>query len=315
MFDFKFKKRVLFIGVPDMAFVGMEMLLKAGANIVGVVGPKKNHNTYQNFRDYVYSKRLNFIEYDRLDEPQLLNTLRELNIDIALTFSFNEKIPKVFMDTIKDGILNMHPSMLPNYRGGNPYSRVILNNERETGVTVHFMSEEFDTGDIVAQEIYKLKPDETMGTLFNITNNIGCKMQLKALIEYEKKGVLPRRKQPLGDFIKAPNIKENERFINYNNSADDIERKVRALNPFIVALTLFRDQVIYLHKVKVEHTDMPDNFANGEICKIENDKVYIKTSKGCIIPQVLQYGGYFIGDCADFIKIVNPQTGEKFING
>lgn len=315
MANFDFKKRVLLIGVPDMAYMGLDAFLMAGVNIAGVIGPLKSHNTYNDFRNYVLSKKLNFIEYDRIDEPQLINTLKSLNIDIAATFSFNHKIPKIFMEQIKDGILNLHPSLLPLYRGGNPYSRVIMNQEKETGVTVHFMSEGFDTGDIVFQEKCPLEPDETMGTLFNKTNLIGCKMQLAALMHYETYGTLPRNKQPDGEFVKAPNIKTEEKFVNYNKTAVEIDALVRGLNPYLSAMTLFGNQIITLHKVTIVDLPNVDKFNNGEICKIENDKVYIKTAKGCIIPEVLQFGGLFTGNCSDFIKIAQPKVGDKFLNG
>ena len=157
-----FKKRILFVGIPDMAYIGLDGLLMAGVNIVGVLGPKKDHNMYEAFRDYVLSRRLNFIEYDELDEPQLIQKIRDLNIDAAVVCSFNYKVPKVLMEATKDGFINVHPSMLPKYRGGNPYSRVIMNGETETGVTIHFMDEKFDTGDIIVQRPYHIHSKATM---------------------------------------------------------------------------------------------------------------------------------------------------------
>ena len=138
-----FKKRILFVGIPDMAYIGLDGLLMAGVNIVGVLGPKKDHNMYFDFKNFAQSRRLNYIDYDELDEDKLIKTITDLDVDAAVVCSFNYKIPKKF--------INVHPSMLPKYRGGNPYSRVIMNGETETGVTIHFMDEVFDTGDIIAQ--------------------------------------------------------------------------------------------------------------------------------------------------------------------
>ncbi|MCD8378309.1 MAG: methionyl-tRNA formyltransferase [Candidatus Gastranaerophilales bacterium] len=310
-----FKKRILFIGVPDMGYIGLDTLLCAGVNIVGVMGPLKTHNTYFAFRNFVFSKKLNFIEYDNLKSPELLNYLKNLNIDLAVVCSFNNKIPMEFINSVKDGILNVHPSLLPLYRGGNPYSRVIMNNEKETGVTIHFMSENFDEGDIVFQEKCPVEPFETMGTIFEKTNKIGCRLLLKAIIEYEKSPALPKIKQPDGDFAIARNLTQNEQFIDYDKTAAEIERFVRALNPYITALTVFRNQIIRVHKVKYTNETAPLKCQNGEIFRISKDEIYIKTAKGTIIPEVIQYGGCFIGDAYDFIKIVKPETGEIFKNG
>lgn len=314
MDSINFKKRILFIGVPDMAYIGLDTLYYAGANIVGVMGPFKTHNTYYYFKDFVKSRNLNFIEYDNLTNPHFIREIKKLNIDLAVVCSYNNKIPKIFIDTIKDGILNVHPSLLPLYRGGNPYSRVIMNGENETGVTIHFMSENFDEGDIVRQEVCPIEPNETMGTLFHKTNRIGCKLLLSALIEYEKDGTIKRRKQPEGKFVSALNVKDSEMIINFNKSASEIEGLVRGLNPYLSATTVFNGQIIKMFKVKSVSQNAPEHCKNGEIYKIENNDVYIKTSNGTLLPKVLQYSGYFIGDTEDFIKIVKPKVGDIFGN-
>ena len=143
-----FKKRILFVGIPDMAYIGIDGLLMSGVNIVGVMGPKKDHNMYEDFKTFILSRGLNFLEFNELDEPELVQKIKDLNVDAAVVCSYNYKIPKVLMEATRDGFINVHPSMLPKYRGGNPYTRVIMNGETETGVTIHFMDSTFDTGDI-----------------------------------------------------------------------------------------------------------------------------------------------------------------------
>ncbi len=306
-----FKKRILFVGIPDMAYIGLDGLLMAGVNIVGVLGPKKDHNMYEAFRDYTLSRRLNFIEYDELDEPQLIQKIKDLNVDVAVVCSFNYKVPKSLMEATKDGFINVHPSMLPKYRGGNPYSRVIMNGETETGVTIHFMDERFDTGDIIAQKPYHIHSKATMGTLFNELNVIGIELLLQVLQAYEVQE-LPRIKQPQGDFISGRGLSERDIFINYNRTAEEIERFIRALNPFILASTIFRGNLMKIMKAEVASDAFCIPHPAGTVAKIEDDKFFIATSKGLIAPTVLQFGSFFIGDSKDFIRIVNPKIGEEF---
>ena len=306
-----FKKRILFVGIPDMAYIGLDGLLMAGVNIVGVLGPKKDHNMYEAFRDYVLSRRLNFIEYDELDEPQLIQKIKELNVDAAVVCSFNYKVPKVLMESTKDGFINVHPSLLPKYRGGNPYSRVIMNGEAETGVTIHFMDEKFDTGDIIVQRPYHIHSKATMGTLFNELNVLGIELLLQVLQAYEVQD-LPRIKQPQGDFISGKGLSERDIFINYNRTAEEIERFIRALNPFILASTTFRGNLMKIMKAEVASDAFCIPHPAGTVAKIEDDKFFIATSKGLIVPTVLQFGSFFIGDSKDFIRIVNPKIGEEF---
>ena len=306
-----FKKRILFVGIPDMAFIGLDGLLMAGVNIVGVLGPKKDHNMYYDFKNFALSRGLNYLDYDELDEPQLIKTVQDLDVDVAVVCSFNYKIPKVLLNSTKDGFINVHPSMLPKYRGGNPYSRVIMNGETETGVTIHFMDESFDTGDIIAQKPYHIHSKATMGTIFNELNVLGIELLLQVLQAYETQE-LPRIPQPIGDFISGKGLSERDTYINYNQTAEEIERFIRALNPFIIANTTFRGNLMRIMKAEVASDAFCIPHPAGTVAKIEDDKFFIATAKGLIVPTVLQFGSFFMGDSKDFIRIVNPKIGEEF---
>lgn len=294
-----------------MAFVCLEACVQEGINIVGVMGPKPSHHMYEPFKEFVESKALNFIPYNDLKSAELINTIRELNVDMAVVCSFNYKIPKELLSAVKDGFINLHPSLLPAYRGANPYSRVIMNNEKETGVTIHHMSEEFDKGDIILQIKCPIEKNETMGSLFNKTNNICIQLLLASLQEYEERP-LPRIPQADGEYPLALTVSDTETFIDYNNPAEEIECLIRALNPFILASTYFRRTLVKIMKAEVVKKQYSSDIPNGTIVKIKNDKVVIKTSKDCIAFTVMQFGSYFAGDSVDFIKFVHPKEGERF---
>jgi len=307
----QFKKRILFVGIPDMAYIGIDGLLMAGVNIVGVIGPKKSHNMYNDFKDFTQTRGLQYIDFDELDEPQLIEKIKSLDIDVAVVCSYNYKIPKILMDATRDGFINVHPSMLPKYRGGNPYTRAIMNGETETGVTIHFMDEGFDTGDIIAQKPYHIPSKATMGTIFNELNFIGIELLLQVLECYESQP-LPRIPQPKGHFISGRGLSDKELFINFEKSAEDIERFIRALNPFLLASTTFRGNIMKIIKAEVASDAFCLPHPAGTLAKIEDDKFFISTSKGLIVPTVMQFGSFFIGDSKDFIRIVNPKIGEEF---
>ncbi|MBP7211700.1 methionyl-tRNA formyltransferase [bacterium] len=310
-----YKKRILFVGIPDMAYVCLDGLKMAGFNIVGAFGAKKNHPTYDDFKSFVCSRNIEFIEYDNLNDDEFIDKIKNLNVDLAVVCSFNYKIPKKLLDTVKDGFLNLHPSLLPKYRGANPYSRVLINKEKATGVTLHFMDEEFDTGDIVAQSSLQIAPRETMGTLFNRLNLLGLELLVKTLKLYEKKP-LPRRKQDAECSIKGEALSNQEMTIDFNKPAIDIERFIRALNPFVNANTLFRGTMVKIFSAKIY--DAPEVKSKpGTIEKVFNGNIYISTGKGYLIPTVLQFGSFFIATSQDFIEILNPKIGEEFgvING
>lgn len=293
-----------------MAYICLDGLLSAGVNIVGVMGPKKSHNTYSQFKQFALSRNLNFIEWENLKDPEFLDYLKSLNLDAAVVASFNYKIPKVLLDIPKAGFINIHPSLLPKYRGGNPYSSVIINGETETGVTLHFMDEGFDTGDIITQRKVPISPRETMGTLFNRLNLLGMQMLVGTLAEFEK-GDLPRYKQPQGEFVLGSSIKDEDLFIDYSKSAEEIDRFIRGLNPFLIASTTFRTNMIKIFMANIVNKDS-SKYPIGSISKVENDKFYIATGNGFICPTAIQFGSFFVGSAQDFIKILAPKVGEIF---
>lgn len=311
MSDFKFTKRVLFIGIPDMAYICLDGLKAAGVNIVGAFGAKKNHGTYNSFKYFADNRNVNFIEYDSLQDDEFISRIKALKPDVAVVCSFNYKIPKVLLDALPDGFINIHPSLLPEYRGGNPYSAVIINGEKVTGVTLHFMEESFDTGDIISQKQIPITPKETMGTLFNKLNLLGLEMLLSVLRDFEK-GKLPRRKQPSGEFPVGKLLSDEELFIDFNNSAQEIERFIRGLNPFFNASTFFRKTFVKIFSADIANFSVNSQNPVGTIEKIQDGRFFIKTSNGLIAPKVLQFGSFFVSDSSDFAKILNIKKGEIF---
>lgn len=299
--------RVLFVGIPDMAYVCLDGLHKAGVNIVGVIGAKKTHNTYQSFKAYVLNKGLKYIDYDNLTDESFIDEIKSLNADIAVVCSFNYKVPKVMLDSVKGGFINTHPALLPDYRGPNPYSSVILNKEECTGVTLHMMDEEFDTGDIVLQKKIPILKNETMGTLFNKLNALGLDMLIEALDLYSN-GKLEKRKQPKGEFKYAPRVETN--LIDFNKSAEDIERFIRALNPYIIAKTYFRGVPMSIFSANIEDDNSSQDIPCGTIVKVDDEKIYIKTSKGLLVPTAIQFGGFIVSSSKEFVSLMMPRIGE-----
>lgn len=308
----KFKKKVLFIGIPDMAYVCLDGLCMSGVNIVGVVGGKKSHPTYDNFKNFVESRELNFIEYDKLSDAGFVQQIKDLNADIAVVCSFNYKIPRVLLDSIKDGFINIHPSLLPEYRGPNPYSSVIMNGEKETGVSLHFMDETFDTGDLIAQKTMPISGIETMGTLFNRLNMLALDMLLETLQKYEEMP-LGRQKQPQGDFKYGKSMAGENIIINYEKPAAQIESFIRALNPFVMAQTSFRENIMKVYSANIVEQDSHQTYSPGEIVHVEGDKFYVKTGKGLLAMTSMQFGSFFTGTSKEFIQMLNPKIGERFL--
>ena len=171
------------------------------------------------------------------------------------------------------------------------------------------MDEHFDTGDIIAQVKVQIFDNDTMGTLFNRLNFIGADMLVETLKKYETEGKPAARKQQEGDFVKAPSVNSAtpDTFINWKQSAKDIERFIRALNPFINAVAFYRGNSLKIHSAYVE--DYDSGFAPGTIVSTE-ENLAVATKKGTLHITVLQAGTYFVGEAKEFIRLTNCKSGE-----
>lgn len=293
-----------------MALICLTKLVAERINIVACVPPHKSHNTYRMFCNVVKKLEVPIIDYEyTLKDKDFIEKLKNLDIDLAVVCSYDRRFPKEFLEIAKDGFVNNHPSLLPEYRGGNTYSHVIINGEKETGVTLHYMDESFDTGDIIYQQKVQIFDDDTMGSLFNRLTFLGADMLYELLLKYETGVPLPRKPQPLGNYKTAPVIKENtsDVFINWNKSAKEIERFIRALNPYIGAITFYRGNMLKIHTAYAE--DYDSGFKPGTIISTDKD-LAVATKRGTIHINILQAGSYLIGQSTDFIRLSHCKRGE-----
>lgn len=310
---FKNKKdlKIIFVGIPDMALVCLANLINEGFNIVAVVPPKKSHETFNFFKEFCQNRGLNFLEYgENPNDPALIEKLNDLKADIGIVCSFNTKLSKEFLATTKLGYINSHPSKLPLYRGACPYFHIVNNGEIDSAITLHFMDETFDTGDIVCQKLFKLSPNETMGTIFNKTTYMISDSIVETLNRLVRQGFLETKKQPCGSFIDAPKVGGNFR-IRWNQQVEVIERLIRACNPFYSAFAVFRGvsaKVIKARGVKIKH-----NFEYGHIVEASKDKLSIACMDGVLNIEFLSIGtwGYF--STYDFFETFQPKVDEIFM--
>lgn len=309
----KDKLKIVFVGMPDMALVCLDELLENGFDIVGVVPPNKNHETYNYFEQFVSAKNLNLIEFDEsCNEQSCIKKIKDLNADIGVVCSYNYKLSKDFLETTKMGYINSHPSMLPYYRGAAPYFHIIKNGEKESAITLHYMDETFDTGDIVYQEKFELLPCETMGTLFNRTNFMISKALVKVLSKIQKGETMERVPQSKEEnYIEAHKVDGNFR-IRWNvSTVEEIEQTIRACNPFYNYFTFFRNVNLKVMKasiIKKEH-----NLRFGQIALASEKELIVAAKGGYIALEVFQIGTWGIFEPKEFNLIFSPKVGELLI--
>lgn len=306
------KIKVVFVGIPDMAIVCLNNLLAAKFNIVGVVPPKKSHEAFSFFKQFVLDKGLNFIEFEKNpNDIDCLEKIRALDADIGVVCSYNNLLTREFLETTKMGYINSHPSLLPEYRGANPYFNIINNGEKKSGITLHFMDETFDTGDIIYQKEFELLSYETMGTLFNRTTYMISDALIEVLNEIQENGNIKRIPQEKGNFNKAPKVDGNFRIRWKTSTVFEIERLIRASNPFYNVLTDFRG--VCLKVIKASAIEAKHNFELGKIIKADKKCLIVAAKEGALAVEVMQVGtwGYFTPK--EFYCTFSPKIGEYLI--
>ena len=311
--------RIAYLGVPEAGIVCFNAVMQAKKNVTTVVTPPPNHPMHNIMANLVEQCNIPYIYFEKSPkEEKFIQAFKESKPDIAVVCAFDHKLPKELLEIPPLGFINCHPSLLPDYRGGNPFFHVIANDEKRTGVTIHYMDEGFDTGDIISQWVTDVAPDETIGTLFNRLNLQTTYMVLEILNNLENGHQVQRAPQiTVGEHKRAPIVyqEKGDTIINWVKDAAYIERFTRALNPFFGATTYFRGCAIKIWSANYSPENKYDNYPPGTIAKVTKDNISIVTGKGLVFPTSLQIGSFLISDIKDFIRRTNPQPGEAFTAG
>ena len=194
--------RILFMGTPDIARESLDKLYNAGYEICGVVTPPDRPSGRGMklipcpVKEYALEKGLKVFQPEKItNNTEFKDEIKMLNPDLVCVVSYGVILPKSFLKIPKYGCINVHPSMLPKYRGAAPIQWAILNGDETTGVTIMYLDEGMDSGDIIVQEEVSIDPDETTGELWNRLSSIGAKL-LKESVDKINNGTVKSVPQP-----------------------------------------------------------------------------------------------------------------------
>ena len=237
--------RIIFMGTPQFAVPSLHKLYEAGYDIGGVVtAPDKPAGrgmqlTESAVKKYAIGKNIKILQPEKLKDPAFIAELKSLNADVQVVVAFR-MLPEIVWDMPPMGTINLHGSLLPQYRGAAPINWAIINGEKETGVATFMLQHEIDTGNILLQEKININDDETAGTLHDTMMDAGAELLLKTIKELEK-GNLKEVEQPyisnMDILHHAPKIFTETCEINWNKSVDEIYNLIRGLSPYPAAFT------------------------------------------------------------------------------
>jgi methionyl-tRNA formyltransferase len=243
------KPRIVFMGTPDFALPALEILHNNHYEISAVVTqPDRPAGRGQKeiappVKLLAKKSRLPVLQPPKVKDQEFLETLYSLNPDMIVVSAFGQILPKTIIDFPKMGCLNIHPSLLPKYRGAAPLNWSIINGEIKTGVTIMMMDEGMDSGDILVQEETPLAPTETYGELHNRLANLGAKLLIKT-IEQVVAGTVQRQKQDESRVTFAPRLTREIGKIKWHDSTCQIVNLIRGLSPTPAAYSSLDGQTL-----------------------------------------------------------------------
>jgi methionyl-tRNA formyltransferase len=266
------------MGTPEFAVASVDALVSAGCNVVGVItAPDKLAGrgmklTESAVKRYAVEKGLNVLQPEKLKNPEFIEQLRLLKADLQVVVAFR-MLPEVVWNMPPHGTINLHGSLLPQYRGAAPINWAIINGEKETGVTTFKLQHEIDTGNILLQEKFSIGEDENAGEVHDRMKVIGAQLLVKT-IKGIAEGNLSEQPQSLtnAELKHAPKIFTETCIIDWNKTTTEVHNLIRGLSPFPGAITKLNGKLLKIYKSeKVEATV---NHQPGEI--ITDNKKYLK---------------------------------------
>ena len=282
------------MGTPDFAVASLDALVQANFDVVAVVtAPDKPAGRGQKLNEsavkkYAVEKGIPVLQPEKLKNPEFIEELRSYQADLQVVVAFR-MLPEIVWNMPAKGTINLHGSLLPQYRGAAPINHAIINGEKESGVTTFFLKQEIDTRDIILSDSVPIADDETAGELHDKLMVVGANLLVKTLLAIEANNII-EQPQPQNDDLKhAPKIFKEDCKIDWNNQAQTIHNLIRGLSPYPTAFTLLNEKNLKIFKAEIEDK-APGIVAGGFLT---DGKTYLKfaAKDGFIKLLDIQYEG------------------------
>lgn len=290
--------RIIFMGTPEFAVVSLDALVQAGCNVISVItAPDKPAGrgmklTESAVKKYAVEHQLPVLQPVKLKDPAFLETLKGLQADLQIVVAFR-MLPEVVWNMPPMGTINLHGSLLPQYRGAAPINWAVINGEKETGVTTFKLQHEIDTGNILLQESFPIGDDETAGEVHDRMKEIGANLLVKTVAGltdgslqeipqqslaqapvagYQEPGIVTPISNEALHLKHAPKIFTETCKIDWNQPIAAIYNLIRGLSPYPAAFTSLNDKGLKIYKAKKENHPSPKSPGSIET----DNKTYLK---------------------------------------
>ena len=297
--------RIVFIGTGEIGVPTLQALQKSEHELVGVVTqPDKPVGREQKItpppvKVALTGDKIRTLQPAKIKDPAAIEQIRALAPDMIVVMAYGQILPRAVLEVPKLACLNLHASLLPRWRGAAPIQAAIAAGDRETGITVMYMDEGLDTGDILLQRKMEIAPDETGNSLHDSLAEIAPEAFLEALRLLAAENA-PRIPQDKALATYAPKLNREAGRINWNEPAEAIERKIRAYDSWPGAFTDFNDQKLKIFSAKI--VDMRGK--PGQILQRDKELVIATSDRALCLTQV-QLEGKRRMSAAEFLRGIN----------
>jgi len=312
--------KIGYFGTPEHSAKLLNALIQEGHDVLFVatnldkpIGRDK-HPTASPVKKLAVEKNIPVLQFPNIRNDAAIDKMNSFGADIYIVFAYGYIIPSRIFNFPKLGTINLHGSLLPEYRGASPVQSAILDGKEETGATIQYITEELDAGDIISQVKVSISHDDTFGTLLEKITTLGIQDVLRLLkISDGKK--FAAKPQDHKDATHCKKIKPEDRKLDFSLSADFLFNKIRAFNPGYICYTSFRGKRLNIYSTKL-FTDESVTLSKkpGTLHMITKKTVGVECGDSKIlILESVQPENKKVMSSLDFINGAKPQTGEVFL--
>ena len=284
--------RVVFMGTPDIAATCLKRILADGFEVVGVYTqpdrPKGRGMklTASPVKEVALSAGIPVFQPETFREEETVQALRDLKPDICAVVAYGRILPQKVLDIPIFGCINIHASILPQYRGSAPYQWAVLDGQKETGVTAMYLVREMDAGDMIEVSKTPIGENETAGELLDRLAELGAALLSKTLSRFTQ-GPVPAIPQDESQVSYAPMLEKTMCPIDWTKTAQQVHDHVRGLQPWPVATMELKGQPFKVHETRI----VPGSGKPGEILGLTKTGLVIACGQGAVEIRVLQAQG------------------------
>jgi len=297
--------KIVFMGTPNFAVAALKNLVENGQEIVGVITaadkPAGRGRKIQQsaVKEYAASVGLNILQPTNLKNEQFLTELKALEADLFFVVAFR-MLPAVVFEMPAKGTVNLHASLLPQYRGAAPINWAIIKGETETGVTTFFIEQQIDTGKVIAQKKIAIELNDTAGSLHDKLMHLGADLVVETAKAIEANNYTITEQDHTKATKKAPKIFKEDCAINWNQNTNTLDHFIRGMSPYPAAYTQINDQQLKIYTAVSEYAT--HQLKPGEM--VSDNKTYIRfaTKDGFIKPSLVQLQGKRKMEVRDFLN-------------